>query len=217
MGKKYSKLLPVAVLILAMAGVVWGYTIWKSRQEFQRGADARRQGRLEDAELFFQRAILWYAPGNVYAFRAAEALWQISLEAESAGHPEKALSGYRALRSAFYASRSLYVPGKEWIDRCDQKIAGLMAQQETTLLPEKAKTEEQRRRDRLALLKSPVRPREPWAAATALGFAGWVIAAAGFILQGLAPGRGFQGRKAITWGALFFLCYVIWLVGMRMA
>jgi len=210
-------ILTVAAIVLVMVATIWFHATWKSRQELHLGLDAQRQGKLDESALYFQRAILWYAPGNGYAIRAAESLWQLSMEAESAGQAEKALNGYRAIRSAFYACRSVYVPGKEWINRCDQKIARLMAQQETPILSEKDKTEEQRRMDRLALLRAPIRPREPWATAAAVGFAGWVIASVGFILQGLLPSGGFRRRRAAAWGGLFFLCYAVWLVGMWMA
>jgi hypothetical protein len=216
-GNKISKILLAVIVVSVTIASIWGHAIWKSRQEFYLGLDAREQGKLDEAALYFQRAILWYTPGSSFVYQAAKALWQISIEAEGAGQTEKALSGYRALRSAFYACRSLYVPGKEWIERCDQKIARLMAEQETPILSEKGKTKEERRRDYLALLQAPMRPREPWAAAAALGFAGWVVASVGFILQGLNPAGGFQGRRAAAWGGLFFLCYAIWLVGMWMA
>ncbi|MBW2308463.1 MAG: hypothetical protein JRG73_16175 [Deltaproteobacteria bacterium] len=207
----------VAACGLILAAIIWGHALWKSRQEWLLGVNARQQNRWEEAALYFQRAILWYAPGNGYVFRAAEDLWRLSVEAEQAGRTEEALNGYRALRGAFYACRSVYVPGREWIDRCNQKIALLMSEQVNPLFSEKVKTKEQRRRDRLALLQAPARPREPWAVAASVGFAGWIIASAGFILQGLNPAGGFQGRRAVLWSSLFFLCYAIWLAGMWLA
>ncbi len=32
---------------------------------------------------------------------------------------------YSSIRSSFYSSRSLFTPGRDWINKCDDKIADL--------------------------------------------------------------------------------------------
>ena len=209
-----SRCFPLLAMAVIMILTLWVHVTLKSRQEYNRALDARREGLQEEAALHLERAILWYAPLNRYVFRAAEALWQLSEEAERTGETQRALRGYQALRSALYASRSIYVPGRKWISRCDRKIAQLMARQKTLLLSEAYKSEEQSRREYLALMQASIRPRDFWAVVAVVGFAGWMASSVAFILQGLLPAGGFQKHRALACGGFFLLFYAAWLVGM---
>jgi hypothetical protein len=66
-----------------------------------------------------------YTPGSTLVDKSAEKLWMLGERLERKGETDKALVAYRALRSSFYSIWSLYEPGREWITRCDQKIAKL--------------------------------------------------------------------------------------------
>ena len=57
--------------------------------------------------------------------KICQQLWQIGDMFEHQKQPDWALLAYSSIRSSFYASRSFYTPGKDWINRCDEKIAGI--------------------------------------------------------------------------------------------
>lgn len=75
----------------------------------------------------YERAIQWHVPGSSTPALAAEKLWRISLFFESKNLTEEALKTCRLLRGAFYSTRSLFTPGKKWINLCNEKIAHWMA------------------------------------------------------------------------------------------
>jgi hypothetical protein len=53
-----------------------------------------------------------------------------------------------------------------------------------------------------------------WAAAMMAGLAGWLFSALIFIFKSF-PGRGqFLARPALTWGGVFVVSYIVWIVGM---
>jgi len=67
-----------------------------------------------------------YIPFHPMVEKSARQLWNIAESSERRGDINRALIAYRALRSSFYADRWLVTPGKEWIARCDTKIAALV-------------------------------------------------------------------------------------------
>lgn len=198
-------------LVVAYVGIQ-GY------REYQRAETSRAKGDFTAAITHYQRSIKWYLPGAFYVTKAAEGLWKIGEEAQEKGEREMALTAYQELRSSFYAARSFYTPGREWIERCNEKIATLMAQWEATSSErkERASLEELRQRH-LAILTQKDRPDYFWSIVLEIGFFGWVGATVGFIMQVFQGEKGSVAKRALAWGALFLVSYFFWIVGMLKA
>ncbi|MBI3805004.1 MAG: hypothetical protein HY282_14735 [Nitrospirae bacterium] len=160
--------------------------------------------------------MLWYLPAGGYVESSAEGLWKMgeSLEKED---PTLALDAYRSLRTALYATRSFYTPGKAWIDRSDQKIVLLMAQEPPYSDAEKKKTVEQRAAEALAIQKVPQKPDPGWSIVLEVGFWGWVAGVLLFIWVGFNVKRQVILKRGIFVGALILFFYTLWIIGMMKA
>ncbi|MEI8355044.1 MAG: hypothetical protein WCG31_02935 [Deltaproteobacteria bacterium] len=120
----------IAVNIIAIAAVclllIWGETCWRQRVQFAKGEAALARMNYIEAIDGYAAAIHMYTPGSSLVQKSAVRIWSIGDCLERAGDSVLALVAYRALRSSFYAAKGLYTPGKEWISRCDEKIASLV-------------------------------------------------------------------------------------------
>ncbi|MGD0584685.1 MAG: tetratricopeptide repeat protein [Oryzomonas sp.] len=113
------------IIVLSLLFFIAG-TWWRMQSQFQLGEAAFTMGDFTGALAGYESAIHMYLPFHPTIEKAAQKLWQLGETAERQGDVNRALIAYRALRSAFYADRWLAQPGKDWIVRCDQKIAGLV-------------------------------------------------------------------------------------------
>ncbi len=122
------KTIAVNGLVIAVVAIVlvWGNTWQRQRTQFQRGEAALAAGNYIAAIAGYESAIHMYTPGSSTVERSAEQLWAIGEAFERGGDTTRALVAYRSLRSSFYAVRGINSPGKEWIARCDGKIALLV-------------------------------------------------------------------------------------------
>jgi hypothetical protein len=116
----------VAVIALVSILLIWGVTWYRQWRQFNKGEQALGAHDPIAAIASYEAAIHMYTPGSPLVGRAAEKLWETGRRLEASGDLERALIAYRALRSSFYATRSLYQPGTEWIARCDAKIDELV-------------------------------------------------------------------------------------------
>lgn len=112
------------IVLIAMA-LLWGTTLFRQHQQFARGETALVRGDFPAAVAAYEATIHRYTPGSPLVERAAEKLWALANQCERRGDRERALIAYRSLRSSFYAIAGLTSPGREWISRCDQRIAAL--------------------------------------------------------------------------------------------
>ncbi len=114
----------IVIAILCLALSVAG-TWWRMDTQFALGEEALRRGDFSGAVAGYESALHMYLPGHPAMERAAQRLWNIGETNEHQGDTTRALIAYRALRSSFYAAKGLTTPGREWIARCDRKIAAL--------------------------------------------------------------------------------------------
>lgn len=126
------KTIAVNGLVIAVVAIllVWGNTWQRQRTQFHRGEAARAAGNYIAAIAGYESAIHMYTPGSSMVERSAEQLWALGEAFERRSDPTRALVAYRSLRSSFYAVRGPNTPGKEWIARCDVKIALLVKLQQ---------------------------------------------------------------------------------------
>lgn len=125
MDKTKAIAVNVIVIVIICLALAWGETYHRQRTQFFKGEEARARGDFIAAIEGYDSAIHMYTPGSSLVEKSAERLWNLGEDSERAGDRKRALIAYRSLRSSFYAVRGFSVPGREWISRCDAKIANL--------------------------------------------------------------------------------------------
>jgi len=140
-------------IIVVMFIMVFVKVYIGSIKEFKRGEEAMESRDYNEAITHYERSIHWYTPLNSYVARSAKRLWEIGTLAEENGNNDLALIAYRSLRSSFYAVRSFYIPYKEWIDKCDDKISHLVALKRPYSESDKKKSYNQKKEESLKILK----------------------------------------------------------------
>ncbi len=118
-----------AVIAVIAILLIWGNTWHRQRTQFKRGESAAAAGNFIAAIAGYEAAIHMYTPGSPLVEQAAAKLWAIGEGLERAGDQARALIAYRSLRSSFLAARGLTTPGRDWIARCDGRIADLVKAQ----------------------------------------------------------------------------------------
>ena len=201
-----------AILLLAFGCVI--KVVLNAYGELSQGKQSLEENKLARAAIHFDRAIRWHLPFLGTADEAAGQMFKIAELYEKKGFEEKALEMYRSLRGAFYSTRSFFTPGQEWIDRCNDKIATLMAKAPATAPAIAARSFEQRREDNLKLLTRDASPHTGWAVVAEAGFFGWVICLAGLVIQGFTPRGEFRRRPAVLWSLAFVLFFTMWGYGL---
>jgi hypothetical protein len=97
----------------------------RQKTQYLEGLEGQKKGDFMSALTGYESAIRMYLPFSARVEQSAQRIWILAETAERKGDTERALAGYRSLRSAWYAVRWLRQPGQEWISRCDTKIAVL--------------------------------------------------------------------------------------------
>ena len=200
--------LGLVVFLLLSAAVL---VALKAREELAQARAALQAGKTGHAVEHLERAIRWYLPGLGTGEEAAQMLWSLADKFEQERKPLEALDGYRRLRAAFYANRHWITPGRDWIERCNRKIAALMAMQTPSTLREAQLSFDQRREHYLHLLERERPPHTGWGLATEAGFFGWVACLVGLIVQGFTRRGEFKARPFFLWLGGFGASYAFWL------
>jgi tetratricopeptide (TPR) repeat protein len=127
MNEQMKRIIANGIVIIMVSLVMFfASTWWRLNSQFNRGEAAFLRGDFTAAVAGFESALHMYIPFHPTIDRAAEKLWQIGEINERQGDVNRALISYRALRSSFYADHWLVTPGRDWIEKCDKKIASLI-------------------------------------------------------------------------------------------
>lgn len=207
---------PASWVVLAMVVVVLSTGIkivWNAYGEWNR-AQALENTDPDQAMEHYERVIHWHVPFLSLSDQAAEKMWDYAADREQQGDVEQALNTLRVLRGAFYAARSFYTPGRDWIGRCNEKIAALMASKPAYSETDRNKSYDERQAEYLELLSRERPPHAGWAVLTEIGFWGWVACAFLFIFKGFSPKGAFQTRPALRWAGGWLACYGLWIWGL---
>lgn len=119
-----------AAIAVICVVLIWGNTLYRQHVQFDKGQKGWVAGDFIAAVSGYEAAIHMYTPGSSLVDKSAQSLWEIGKMAEKNGDLPRALIAYRALRSSFYAVAGIYSPGREWIARCDARIAELVRMQQ---------------------------------------------------------------------------------------
>ncbi|MFQ5598455.1 MAG: hypothetical protein ACE5GK_10445 [Nitrospiria bacterium] len=206
-----------ALCFLAVILLIVIKVFFSSMKEYNKAEAAFSERDYRTAITHYERAILWYLPFGGHVDRSAAQLWAIAEILEVQDKP-LALEAYRSLRSVFYATRSFYTPGKDWIDRANPKIARLMAEQTIYSEADRKKSIAKKTEEALAILQRPMKPDAFWSIVLEIGFLGWVGGVLLFIWRAFREG-GTQiiAKRGLFWGSIVIFFYALWIVGMMKA
>lgn len=217
-GSKWRhKLVAISLVMGFVLLALYTKVYLSSQSEYRKAVEASQRQEVKTAITHYQRSIQWYAPLNRYVVDSAQGLWKIGQGAEGRGDGELALEAYRALRSGLLSTRSLYTPHAGWLERCNERIAVLEAAKRPTSKANQGKSFEERKAERLHLLRKTHAPDPFWSVVLEVGFLGWIGGAVGFIFQAITQEGRLHRRKALGWGGLIVICYALWVIGMAWA
>lgn len=169
---------PLALVIaLALAALAAGRCLVEARSELRAGDSYLAAGDIDRGVRHLRRAAHWYLPGSPYVRAAYDSLERFAEASEVRGQHAQAAAAWRAVRASALATRWLYVPHRDRLDRANRRLARWMASQPPTP-DERHLSLEVRRERHLALLIEDRSPEPGWVLVTGGGFALWVLAAA---------------------------------------
>ena len=202
-----------AIFILLVSGRVF----YLQRSHFMNAEEYFMKAEWKLAIREYDNAMHFYTPWSPYVQRSAEKLWQTGEMFEKQGRLEWARLAYASIRSSLYASRGLYTPRKDWIIKCDDKIADLNIRlliRDGSIKPAEADAEKQKQ---LYVLKVDKAPKPAWAVLVEAGFWGWIASAIFIIVRGF-DAEGKLKIKPAIYGALFCLVtFALWVVSLLKA
>lgn len=215
LNHRYFKTICIVLgIIVLMFAMVWARAFYGSMKAFNRGESLLAGKEYIRAVTFYDRSIHWYTPLNPYVQRSAERLWEISVWAEETGDIKLALIACRTIRRGFYAASSVYQPGKNWIEKCDDKIDKLVLLEEK----ERGIVMEKRDLERLQHVNQKVKaPNIFWTIVLEIGFLGWIGSVIGFIRFVIGNNGERKHYRFIIWGGITVVFFSMWIVGMTMA
>jgi hypothetical protein len=185
--------------------------------EYRKGKTALESNDYTQAITHFDRAIHWYSPGSKAVKNSIHALWSIAAQSEDRGDYTLALQAYRTLRSSLYSVRSFYTPHADWIERCDDRIASILAEEQAVGTSDKGASPEASKKEILEILRIQTAPSVFWSVLLEIGFLGWIGCSVAFIFRAFSGKAGFNMREALGWGILVIGFYALWIVGMLKA
>ena len=206
----------VVGLVVIGLTMVWARAFYGSMQAYHQGEAYLNENQYIKAITFFDRSIHWYTPFNPYVRQSAERLWEIGLKAEQKGYIRISLIAVRAIRRGFYAARSFYGPGKDWIRKCDVKINDLMR-------IEQDKSETRGSPNSLdkptPMNQEATSPASLWSIVVVSAFLGWIGSVIGFIMFACKGDRKVRllAYPGLAWASLALIFFALWLVGMMKA
>lgn len=215
-----APLVRLAMRTLGVAGVLLAVVavrvVVSSHQELEEARRLEAKNDVTSAVVHYRRAARWYAPGNPFVVEALDALKRIAEAAEERRDIGAALVAYRGIRASIMSTRSTYVPYEDRLREANQHIAALMAEQPAPPM-DAAKSKDQIRREHLALLEQPIRPRVFWAVVLLLGFVSWVAGAFLFVSRALDEQDRLVRHEAARWGTVIVIGLALFVVGMFLA
>ena len=203
----------ITVILVIM---VWARAFYGSMQACQEGETYLKANQYIKAITFFDRSIHWFTPLNPYVCKSAERLWKISKYAQKRGDIRLALIAVRTIRRGFIAARSFYMPGRDWIEKCNMRIYQLL------------KIEQDRNGDLsmgdlsdISVLDNPQvkGPDILWSIILLASLLGWIGSVIGFIMSGFRASHktSLVSLSNLKWMILWAAFFSIWVIGMMNA
>ena len=214
--RNFRTVLAGVALVVVFLLMVWARVFYGSMQACREGEIYLQKTEYIKAITFFDRSIHWYTPFNPYVHKSAEYLWKISMDAQTRGDIRLALISARTIRRGFVSARSFYLPGRDWIEKCDLRIYDLLRIESKR----KGALKEGEIAQTSVLENPQVKGPDPlWSIILLAGLLGWIGSAIGFIMSGFRTSQENKDLNVskLKWVALWAVCFSIWIVGMIMA
>jgi hypothetical protein len=205
------------IIVLALTGILWARALYLQDSHLTAAEGYFRESNWKFAIREYDTAMHFYAPLSPYQGKAAGRLWKIGEMFEAQGEHDRARLAFSSIRSSLYASRSLYTPGKDWIDKCDEKIASLnvkIALKEGSLKAQEADAE---RAKVLQALRSYRAPDVLWSFLAVAGFFSWAGSVVFIIFKGFSAAGDMRNRYAIYGILSFVLAFSLWVMALLKA
>lgn len=207
-GEAKRRLGMYGALALFVLGSLFVRAWLDGRAQLRRADELAEAGDLDGEIRHLGRAARWRLPLFEQDEHARARLREIAEREAEAGHVDVALSAWRELRSALWATRTIDVADPEQLAAADAAIVELMVAQanaSATGEPDSARW--------AAELE-----REPSSRARSLGaaacFFAWLIACVGFFARGIDGKGRLLPRPALRWGAAVLVLLVAWITAM---
>lgn len=114
------------IIFLVVLMLVWIKVGWMAHTHFQKAETFHTQKQYSEAIVEYGEVIRNYTPFNQTSIKASEKLWQMGIEGKNEGDIERSVMAFREIRASYYAVKSFYQPGKDWIARSDEKLETLI-------------------------------------------------------------------------------------------
>lgn len=202
-----------SLLLLIVAGRVF----YLQRSHFTQAEKYYSESNYKLALREYDTAMHFYTPFSPYINRSAERLWGMGGMFEADDKLQWANAAYAAIRSSFYASRSLYTPGRDWIRRCDEKIADINVRillKEGSIKPEDAEAEKMKH---LRVMTVDRAPAPLWAAIAGIGFLGWIGSIIFVIFRGFDKAGKVSRKPALIGVGSFAVFFALWVLALLKA
>jgi len=215
MLKRYliKGLLIFAIFLLLVAGKVF----YLQRSHFITGENFYREANWKAAIREYDFAMHFYMPWSPYIEKSARRLWQMGEMFERQNKLDWAVIPYSSIRSSFYASRSLFTPGKPWINKCDEKLADLnvkMLIKEGSLKAEEAGAEKTKFLHAMRVDKAP---NPLWSVLMGMSFFAWIGSIIFIIVKGFSNDGTLRSRASFYGMASFSIAFILWVVALLKA
>jgi hypothetical protein len=206
----------VCIIGLAFLLLILGRVVTGTYKEFSRAEKYFSSKENVMASVHYERAIRWYTPLNPMVRKSIQRMLEIAAKYEEKGSIDDSINTYEALRGAIYSTRSFYTPYKNYIKLADESIARLRVLSAGSIANPENMGNKPTREDILAVLSKDRAPNVFWSIFMIGSFFGWVITVILFTMK-IMPKEKLPGKSAVLSGALFFIFYIAWLLGMAKA
>jgi hypothetical protein len=202
------------IIIAVFFSLVAAKMVYMQREHFNRAEKYYAASNWKLAIREYDEAMHFYTPWSPYIAKSAKRLWRIGGMFEREDKLDWALIAYSSIRSSFYASRSLYSPHKDWIAKCDEKIADLNVKlliKDGSVRPADADVEKEKQ---LYVLKVDKAPAPLWAVAVEAALFGWISSVVFIVVKGFDD-EGRPRWRLMTCGlSLFLLTFTFWVISL---
>jgi len=202
-------MLAVAAAILMILARVY----MESRDAFIEAEKYTAANDYENAAEYYRRSVRWYIPFVSKSEDSLRELLRIAVFYENTKKDnQEALRVYRMARSAIMLVRSLWTPFKEDLGFVNDKIATLMALQDTG----GREGFDGKKAHYLSQLYRDFAPDPAMSLGAALTFLLWIAFMVIFIWKGFTSDGKFR-KEGLVWGAAAAMMLVSWILFVRFA
>jgi len=209
--KSFINLLLFVLLIIALIGA---RVLFLQYEHFDRAESFFENKNLKLALREYDSALHMYTPFSPFIHDSASRLWSIGEAYEAEGDNYSAINAYSSIRSSMYASRSFFTPRRDWIRKCNAKLAALsvkILQNEGLLSTGEADLERERL---LFVLTEDRSPGVLWSLLAELALFGWVGSVILTIFTGFDSTGMLRSRQMLLGILAFVITFGIWTLAL---